>query len=198
VSTVIHLVRHGEVANPGNVRYGQLTGFVLSRKGEAQARTSGARLRQLGIPVAALVSSPLDRALQTATLLQIELGVATIELDDRLIEARSRFDGERRTAPAYPWNWRYLLDPFKPSWAEPFADIGHRMRAAITALSRSHPGQHVVVVSHQSPIWLARHVIAQRRGPPWLSRMRCAHASITSLELDGDRYLGETYWAPTS
>jgi broad specificity phosphatase PhoE len=147
--------------------------------------------------VAALVSSPLERAVQTATLIQLVLGLTRITFDERVIEASNRFDGSPKIAPALPWNWRHLLDPFTPSWAEPFADVGRRMHAAVMDLARAHAGRHVVVVSHQSPIWIARQVFEPRRGPPWLQPVRCTHASITSIELDGERYIGQRYWAPT-
>src|SRR4051812_48940671 len=116
VATVIHLVRHGEVYNPDNIRYGQIPGFGLSPRGVAQARAAGAYLRGLGAPIDALVSSPLERAVQTATLLEIELGLHGFERDERLIEAPNRFDGHKRTAQLYPWNWLALRDPFTPSW----------------------------------------------------------------------------------
>ena len=35
--TVVHLLRHGEVHNPGRVLYGRLPGFTLSDLGERQA-----------------------------------------------------------------------------------------------------------------------------------------------------------------
>ena len=34
-STVVHLLRHGEVYNPGRVLYGRLPGFHLSESNEA-------------------------------------------------------------------------------------------------------------------------------------------------------------------
>jgi broad specificity phosphatase PhoE len=52
------------------------------------------------------------------------------------------------------------------------------------------------MVSHQSPIWIARLAYEGRRGPPWLSRVRCSHASITSFEFDGERCTNHHYWAP--
>jgi broad specificity phosphatase PhoE len=37
-STVVHMLRHGEVDNPGKVLYGRLPGFRLSELGEQMAR----------------------------------------------------------------------------------------------------------------------------------------------------------------
>jgi broad specificity phosphatase PhoE len=195
METVVHLVRHGEVANPDKLRYGQLIGFPLSTRGREQARLAAERLRGVG-PVAALVSSPLERAIETATVLRLALDRDDeLVLDDRLIEARSMFDGIPRLAVMRPWHWWKLWNPWRPSWGEPFASVTQRMLAAVTALRAAWPGGAIVAVSHQSPIWLTRQAL-ESTPPPWRSRMRCAHASITSLRFSADRYLGYDYWAP--
>ena len=36
--TIVHMMRHGEVANPDGILYGRLPGFRLSGDGQAQAR----------------------------------------------------------------------------------------------------------------------------------------------------------------
>lgn len=196
MTTVIHLIRHGEVHNVDNIRYGQLPGFGLSRRGEAQAREAGRHLRALGSSVDTIISSPLERAIQTATLLELELGMRGFDRDDRLIEPPNQFDGRARNAQLYPWNWPKLHDPFTPSWGEPFADIARRMLDAIADHAGRQPGGTLVMVSHQSPIWIARLASEGRRGPPWLRRARCSHASVTSFEIVGDRYTNHRYWAP--
>ena len=38
--SVVHLLRHGEVFNPGRVLYGRLPGFNLSELGRRQAAAS--------------------------------------------------------------------------------------------------------------------------------------------------------------
>jgi broad specificity phosphatase PhoE len=194
METVIHLVRHGEVQNPKGIRYGRLSGYRLSLRGQSQAHAVGRYLRNRS-PIAAIVSSPLERAIETAGLIGQELGVEAVETDDRLIEATSLFDGLPRIAPLMPWHWRVLPDPFRPSWGEPFVEVTRRMHAAIAELRAKHPGGSVVIVSHQAPIWLARHGFEASWGPPWLTRVRCAYASTTSLRFD-DRYRGHTYWQP--
>ena len=40
--TVVHLLRHGEVHNPGGILYGRLPGFRLSDAGEALERVLAA------------------------------------------------------------------------------------------------------------------------------------------------------------
>jgi broad specificity phosphatase PhoE len=83
----------------------------------------------------------------------------------------------------------------RPSWGEPFGDVARRMVEATHAARAAHPGAAILLVSHQSPIWIAREAFASRR-PPWMSPRRCTQASITTLRFSGERYLGYTYWAP--
>jgi len=192
VETRIHLVRHGEVHNPDYLRYGRLPGFRLSDRGRAQAEAAARRLCRAD----AIISSPLERAVETAEIIARTTGGA-IRLDDRLIEARSEFDGLRKTAFLAPRYWRLLRDPMRPSWGEPYAEVAMRMRVAIELARQAHSGGSVVLVSHQSPIWIARRSY-ESAAPPWLRRMRCSPASITTLVFVGARFDRDEYWHPTS
>ena len=57
---IVHLVRHGEVANPRGVLYGRLPGFHLSEDGRLMAKAAADYLA--GRDVTVLLSSPLERA----------------------------------------------------------------------------------------------------------------------------------------
>jgi probable phosphomutase (TIGR03848 family) len=63
--TVVLIVRHGLTASTGKALTGWLPGISLDDRGRAQAAAVAARLAEL--PLAAVVSSPLDRCVQTAT-----------------------------------------------------------------------------------------------------------------------------------
>ncbi len=58
------LIRHGLTAKTGPVLTGWTPGVPLDERGAAQAAAVGARLA--GLPLDAVVSSPLDRCVQTA------------------------------------------------------------------------------------------------------------------------------------
>ncbi|SEM12973.1 probable phosphomutase, MSMEG_4193 family [Blastococcus sp. DSM 46786] len=84
--TTVILLRHGRsTANTGGVLAGWTPGVELDETGQAQARAVGERLAK--VPLAAVVSSPLERCRQTAAavLAGRDLEPAT---DDRLGEAR--------------------------------------------------------------------------------------------------------------
>jgi probable phosphomutase (TIGR03848 family) len=85
VTTVI-LLRHGRTtANAGGVLAGWMPGVQLDETGQTQVHAVGERLAK--VPLAAVVSSPLERCQQTAgaVLAGRELELQT---DDRLGEAR--------------------------------------------------------------------------------------------------------------
>lgn len=191
---MIHLMRHGQVENPARIRYGRIPGYRLSAHGRDQARQAAEYLRALVEPVVKIVASPLERTVETATIVQEALGLPPITTDERLIEALNAFDGMHKLAFLSPRHWRQLRDPFVPSWGEPFRAIARRMHAAIADHRAANDGA-VLLVTHQAPIWIARHSYASQL-PPWTSPVRCTPASITTLRFERGRYLGDRYWAP--
>ena len=82
-TAIVHLVRHGEVHNPGRILYGRLPGFQLSEAGRLMAKAAADFLADRDITV--LKSSPLQRAVETAEPIAAEFGLQA-EIDDRLIE----------------------------------------------------------------------------------------------------------------
>ncbi len=84
--TTVILLRHGRTtANTGGVLAGWSPGVQLDEAGQAQVRAVGERLA--GVPLAAVVASPLERCRQTAAAVVTgrDLEVRT---DDRLGECR--------------------------------------------------------------------------------------------------------------
>jgi len=63
-TTIVHLLRHGEVENPAGIVYGRLPGYHLSANGRAMAVAAADYFA--GRAVVALFSSPLERAQETA------------------------------------------------------------------------------------------------------------------------------------
>jgi probable phosphomutase (TIGR03848 family) len=85
VTTVI-LLRHGRTtANTGGILAGWTPGVQLDETGAAQVAAVGERLAK--VPLAAVVSSPLERCAQTAAAVVAGRDLA-VQTDDRLGEAR--------------------------------------------------------------------------------------------------------------
>jgi broad specificity phosphatase PhoE len=197
--TVVHLVRHGEVDNPTKVLYGRLPGYRLSALGEQMAAVVASALA--GRDIALLVTSPLERAQQTATPLAEMTGLP-VSVDARLIESTNFFEGMRvgvgDGALRDPRNWRVLYNPFRPSWGEPYISVAARMHAAVLDARSRAEGHEAVCISHQLPIWTLRRYLEHRRLWHDPRRRQCALASLTSVHFLGDEFVGITYEEPAA
>ena len=195
--TIVHLLRHGEVHNPGKILYGRLPGFRLSDAGMGMAEKAAGWFA--GRDVTLLVSSPLERAQQTAAPIAEVLSLP-VQIDDRLIEAGNAFEGLRvgvgDGALRQPQHWWKLRNPFRPSWGEPYVEIAARMLAAVEAARDTARGHEAVLVSHQLPIWTLRLHLEGRRYVHDPRRRECSLASVTSVLYDGDRMDSIAYAEP--
>lgn len=195
--TRVHLLRHGEVHNPDKVLYGRLPGFRLSDLGERMAELAAGALA--GRDVTVLLTSPLERARQTAQPLADALGLAPKE-DERLIESGNKFEGRsvERGWRSFtdPAALRLLRNPFEPSWGEPYAETAARMLAAVTDARDAAYGHEAVAVSHQLPIYVLRRYVEGRRLWHRPDKRQCGLASVTTLTWHGARLASVTYTEP--
>ena len=196
--TVVHLLRHGEVFNPGKVLYGRLPGYHLSELGHRMAERAAEFFQ--GHDVVTLVASPLQRAQETAAPIGAALGLPT-GVDERLIEAGNAFEGRPFGVGdgvlRHPSSWWLLRNPFRPSWGEPYVELAARMGAAIEAAREASTGHEAVLVSHQLPIWVARLAAEHRRFVHDPRRRECSLASVTSLEFAGRSLVSLSYAEPS-
>ncbi|KXC04567.1 histidine phosphatase family protein [Microbacterium hominis] len=194
----LHLVRHGEVHNPGRVLYGRLPNFRLSADGREMARSAAAHLSALGRPVTALYASPLQRTRESAEPIAELFDLDPI-IDERVIEPTNVFEGKRmKRAVLNPLNWRHLARPAVPSWGEPYAEVVARMDAAMTEAWNDADGGDVVIVSHQLPIWVTHLAVAGEALRHDPRKRRCALSSVTSFERDGAGWREVAYAEPAS
>jgi len=195
--TIVHLLRHGEVYNPQGILYGRAPGFVLSDRGQAMAERVAERIGDRDITH--IVSSPLKRAQQTAAPLARVRGLTPV-LDERVIESTNVFEGRRftvgRSLIRQPSIWRHLVNPFRPSWGEPYAEVAARMGAAVEDARREADGHEALIVSHQLPIWICRLHAEGRRFFHDPRRRQCTLCSVTSLTFEGDRLVTIGYAEP--
>jgi broad specificity phosphatase PhoE len=197
--TVVHLMRHGEVHNPSGVLYGRLPDYHLSDLGREMAETVGAHLSDHDL--AAVVASPLDRARETAAPIASahDLRIVT---DKRVIEAGNYFEGKTfgvgDGSLKYPKHWPKLINPFKPSWGEPYREIADRMLAAIADARDLARGHEAVIVSHQLPVWTVRSQLEGRHLWHDPRKRQCSLASLTSLTFVGDELESITYSEPAA
>jgi broad specificity phosphatase PhoE len=197
--TVVHLMRHGEVHNPHGILYGRLPGYHLSERGRRMAEVVAEQLA--GRDVVRVIASPLERARETAAPIARTHGL-DVATDERLIEAGNHFEGLAfgvgDGSLRHPAHWPKLVNPFRPSWGEPYERIAARVLAVVDRARAEARGAEAVLVSHQSPVWIARRRVEGKRLWHNPRHRECSLASLTSLTFDGDRLVSLDYTEPAA
>lgn len=195
--TTVHLLRHGEVHNPDGILYGRSGGYHLSDLGTRMAERVADRIGDRDI--VRIVSSPLERAQETAAPLAQRRGLEVV-IDERVVESGNIFEGRafslRNGIFRRPSTWKHLWNPFRPSWGEPYRDIAARMWAAVEDARDQSPGHESVVVSHQLPIWVTRLFAEQRRFLHDPRHRQCTLCSLTSFTFADERLVTISYAEP--
>jgi broad specificity phosphatase PhoE len=150
--------------------------------------------------VAAIYTSPLQRALETASLISAELppGVPTIERPD-LIEAEfGRYlQGTRHQDVVWkkPRWWVHMAWPGLLQGDESMAEMHDRVDRVIQEGLRQHPQSTFVCISHGDPIqafWAAT-----EGRPPWaLHRLQCAKGGTLRLTYQKNELVEKEYLSP--
>lgn len=192
----VSLVRHGEVLNPERIVYADLAGFPLSQNGRRQVEDAAVRLPMH----ATVVSSPLERAVETAEIISgardgrlivdealTEWGLSTRWAGHVWGELDADFPGELEAYLTHPV---YL--PFSP---ESVADLAARVGDAVVR-HRSETSGPLILVSHQDPIQAAR---LRLTGRPLadLNTDKPQHAGVVELDPSPALpWMERAMWAP--
>ena len=153
-TTRLLLIRHGH--NPyldARRLAGRLPGVHLSEKGQAQASALAARLAQTSI--AAIYSSPMERAFETAEPTATAHGLPVMICEDlnegdcgdwtgRQIEELVKTD-------LWPKLQAYPSGTAHPG-GECITDVQVRMVRGLNAIAAAHPGGLILAFSHADPI----------------------------------------------
>lgn len=197
VKTTVHVMRHGEVHNPEGILYGRLPDYHLSERGRAQAQRVAEVLADRDI--VAVIASPLERAQETATPVAARHNLV-IDTNADLIESTNIFEGKRVSpgdgALRDPRNWKYLVNPVRPSWGEPYREVATRMRRALDAARVRAAGHEAVCVSHQLPVEILRRSMNGKWLPHDPRRRMCNLASLNTFVFEGDQLVDWQYLDP--
>lgn len=194
----IHLIRHGEVENPDHVVYASLAGYTLSKRGRDQALSAGRYLAQF--PIAQIVTSPLQRAMDTSAILTAAAIDVPVAIDERLTEwelstrwagvawedLNDRFPGELDAYLANPYDL-----PFSP---ESLADAADRVLTSVGAWVEKCDSD-VVFVSHQDPVHSARLLMTGTEFAGY-HEDKPEHCSVSTLARHEAAWTMVDYWAP--
>jgi len=182
--TLLLLLRHGQTELSVGRRYSGHGDPELTALGHAQAAGAAVRLAANGGDIAAILSSPLRRARQTAATVAEAVDVP-LEVHEGLIETDFgaweglTFGEARQRDPELHARWLGSQDVAPPG-GESFAEVAQRLDAERDAILAAYPGQTVVVVSHVTPIkMLLRDALAA--GPEFLYRLHLDLASLSEV-----------------
>lgn len=155
--TRLMLVRHGETAANREFRYLGARDDLLTEKGQEQALQLAKALQPL--PLAAVYSSPLQRAYQTAQAiarplaLDVQVREALRECNFGTWEGLSRAEVLARSSQDAELLQRWEEDmQVAPPEGESFARLSERVLTEVSALAARHIAETIVIVSHVGPI----------------------------------------------
>lgn len=177
------LIRHGE--NDYTKKHklaGHLPDVHLNERGQSQAQALADALKD--VPIKAVHSSPLERAIETATPIATARGLE-IQIEPRLIETNvGKWQGRSLASLRLQNYWRVVQSaPSRVQFpeGETFYECQTRVVAALDAISRKYkPQEMIACVFHADPIRLA---VAHYLGLPLdhFQRLSCDTGSLTAL-----------------
>jgi broad specificity phosphatase PhoE/ribonuclease HI len=188
VPTRFLLLRHGQTELSTQRRYSGRGNPALTEVGRRQAEAAAQYLAQDG-GIAAVITSPLQRAYDTAASAAKALGL-DVSVDDDLIETDFgaweglTFGEAAERDPELHRRW--LRDTsVMPPGGESFDSVAERVRRAQARIINEHSGETVLVVTHVTPIKTLLRV-ALDAGPGILYRLHLDLASLSIAEFYPD------------
>jgi probable phosphoglycerate mutase len=185
--TYILLVRHGQNEWVKEKRLaGWIPGVQLNEEGRHEVKLLAQRLSSL--PIRMIVSSPLERCMETAIILAEPSGVQ-VESSAELGEVRyGKWEGKRLKKLARKKRKWYLVQHFPSRFrfpaGESFVEVQTRAVNTVEKLSHQHGEEFILLVSHADVIKL---VLAHYLGMhiDLFQRLAVSPASVSILALTG-------------
>jgi probable phosphoglycerate mutase len=181
-STLVLLVRHASTSSTGKILPGRAPGLHLSDEGRRQAEAAAKRLA--AVPrIAAVYSSPLERARETAAAIARAHGLA-VRIERGLLECDvGGWTGASLRRLARTREWAAVQrhpSGFRFPGGESFVEMQWRIAEAVRRLVERHPERTIVAVSHADPI---KALLAHVLGTPLdlFQRFAIAPASVSAV-----------------
>lgn len=151
-ATRIIAVRHGETAWNVDTRIQGQLDIPLNEKGRWQAQRL-ARALAASEPMAALYSSDLLRAWDTAKSIADSTGLAVVTDTGLRERAFGRFEGKTFVELEASWpqetlRWRERDPDWAPPGGESLLEVRARVLQTVDTLAAQHVGEQIVLVSH--------------------------------------------------
>lgn len=180
--TKYYFIRHGESQANADEIFAGIVDSPLTEKGRASARDEAGRLAQEKQKYDLIVSSPLCRALETATVLADAVGYATTDIvvEPLLIE---RSFG---TLAGKPWSSveNEASDLFVASGGESIKALSERVAKALDRIRELSTGKEVVlIVGHGSWYQMADTLIQRKKAELFLESTSIPNNKVTEFFL---------------
>jgi len=150
--TILYVVRHTDVYNPGDILYGRLPRFGLSGLGVQQAEITARALAEE--PLTTIYTSPRLRARQTGRIIAAAHPDARLRTSRLLDEVLTGYQG-RPHADLESINFNFYDNPLQPG-DETLEAVWRRLERFVGTIRKRHPGQTVAAVTHGDPVIIAR------------------------------------------
>ncbi len=155
--TRIFLVRHGATVLTAEDRFAGATNVQLSDEGRDQARRLASRLS--GEEITAVYASPMDRTMETASILAGPHSLPIIARDGLREISHGRWEQLTRAEveakfPAEAAAWEEDPFTFAPDGGESGLEVTARSLPVLMDIVRTHPQGKVLIVSHKATIRL--------------------------------------------
>ena len=181
---LILLIRHGENDyTKVHKLAGRLPGVHLNEQGQKQAQALGEALKD--VQLKAIYSSPLDRAMETATPIASVRELEIIPEPDLLEVNVGKWQGKSLKVLRLMKVWKIVQNSpsrFRFPDGESFPEMQTRITGALERIAKKHnkPQDIVAVVFHSDPIKLA---VAYFLGMPLdhFQRLGCDTGSLTAM-----------------
>ena len=178
------LVRHGHTAAVGCRLVGRLPGVELTDEGRRQAQRLVERLASL--PLSAIYSSPLERALETARPLAAARTLEIIRCDELIEMDFGEWTGQTFEALDRLPEWQRFNSArgrAEVPGGESAAAVQRRAIRAVEAIAARHAGATVAAFTHADVI---RSILLHHTGRPLdqIHDFEAAPASVTAIAVD--------------
>ena len=151
--TTIYFIRHGECAGNRERRIRGCVDFPLNENGIKQARALAERMKELGI--GRIVTSPLSRAVMTAEILGLRLGLSPVVKDGFRNICFGSWENRLQSEiiEEFPVMWKtWLTSPesLRVDGAENIEEVRRRSLRELERTVAEYAGETIALVSHRA------------------------------------------------
>ena len=181
----IGFLRHGQTDWNLEFRLQGISDIPLNETGRTQALSASEQLADRNWQV--VTSSPLSRAVETATIISEQLGLGEVVQYSQLLE---RSFGEAEGLTYQEWRDRYQSGALAKE-AESLEDLHQRAQVCLDHFAKTYSNQNILAVSHGAFIRKIVNIVSDQKLPK--DGDRFSNLSMTILSFDGESWSIESY-----